>query len=523
MLSHISITKHRRLWLGALLFGLIGCLAAGGICAAGFMANQQNTQREVAARNLRQLLKQARAFSITYVRERLEERQVLQQRLNREATDVCSDIQIFLQTALVRQEAQRNARRNTALQKGGEELQQMLRQQAENAAKMAAALTSASAAITSITPLASDGSSSALGSASGSDGAITVTPSPISDEEKNVLLQEFAQLQEKTIRKIASLDAAAVAKKEDDQTVRLLRESGADIEGFLPKYGSFTVAEAGGRVLLTLGAGNTTASKSSLRAEATRNLLLASDGSSVHWVVRVVLNDLSAPALPDGKELAQYLGERLGLQVPVDTLPEEQVAPTLTGVVYNSDGSMAGTFPLGAENEFVQTSLASGWQNDQFQQQFFERVDALAPAEWGIGLLVTLPVLPVKAQLTALAGENPAAVIGFIVAALLLLVGIIINARLAWRGIESDGTRVDAAMLSALTQNAGLVSPRPILGSLERLQVANRGRLGEGSRILDLAKSPVLRDLASRVRRVSNSPDKEGRPGLREYGKGRGA
>ncbi len=500
-MSEDTILRRRRLWLGALLLGLAGVLAGGACCAVWLAEGRQFARQERARQELQQALADARNFGAGLLAQREQEQRQQQQRLAREAADVCGNVQLFLQTALIRQDARRLSARNATLQTGNEELAAILQKQTAIAARLAGALaaTGGISAVAASTDPANPSATSA---------PATVPAVPVSDEEKVRLLQEYAELHQKALNHSAPTLNIDPDSEAANQAERLLRECGSDLENLLPASGTLAISEAGGRVLLALGNAKT---GNIPREEAIRNLLLPSGKDTHHLVLRVTLSDpAAAPALNAG-ELAERLAERAG----------RPGGGELALALFDANAQVAGVYPPKTEERWAAPSKVGVWMLAGNRWSYAATLPDQPPFAYVTVMRVDLPVLPLGAEWRELARENPGAVVGFAVALVLLLTGVMVNARLAWRRETSDGMlAADSQTLLSLV-NARPQPLKPMPGSLERLQQANRGRIGEGSRILDLAKSPVLRELAARIRAPKAGTVKDARPSLREYNRSR--
>lgn len=491
--------RRRRFWLGALLLGLTGALAGGAFCTVWLVQGRQAARLTQAAQHLQQALADAGSFGAAALEENRQERRQREQRLAREAADVCGNVQLFLQTALIRQEARRLSEQNATLQTGNEELSAILRKQTAIASRLAGALVS-----TGLVPAAPEPADpSATPSAAP---APVVSAISLSEEDKIKLLQEYATLQHQATKLTGASANPEAAPEAAGRAEGLLRECAADLENLLPARATLAISEAGGRMLLALGASG---DGRSLRQEATRNLLLPAGKDNHHLVLRVALSDPDAAAAPSAGELAQRLAIRLG----------HPAGATPALALMDANGQPAGVYPPGTRDDWNAPSEIGRWVQSAAKSVFVATLAPQPPLEYTLAARIELPALPLREQLQALAEDNPVGAIGFAVALVLLLAGVAVQARLAWQRETAEWSSAAAS----LAQMVPLTQPeacKPALGSLERLQQANRGRIGDGSHILDLAKSPVLRELAARVRGPKPAA-KDARPSLREYNRSR--
>lgn len=505
-----------------ILCGLLAILAATILLAAGVLHQQDANARTDAEQHLNELLSQSRSIAADYARDREQQRAETTRRLSRQAETVCADVQVFLQAAVIRRESENNVRQLAQMKQKRDRLVALVRQQAAAVGKITSELSpDNAAAITTIQPIAAPASDAAAGtiSASSAPGDTTAVVTAEAIPAPGDLVKELQKTQEENLR-LADLLSADLPNSESGQDAakapvqgmdgkkktpdenwpeRLLRECGADLESLLPENCAFSAAEAGGKLLLALGGGK--ASAEEVRAESSRSLLLQAQGKNLQWVIRVALADPDAPARPNARELARLLTERLGLN--------DSSAVTINGWVLNEKGEAEIGFPTTSANELPEENARPGaWFPAKGGVCLLRQTTPLAPAIWTVALQVRLPARPLPARAEEFVRAHPLYAGGLLTAALLLLGGIVTLAILAARG---GGVRVLQLSASAMGGTTGTTGIRPVLGSLERLQRANRGRSGEGSRILDLARSGVLRELAARIRQQS----KEGKPSVR--------
>ena len=487
-----------------LLLCLLVSLLAGAGLVASLLESRRVREREEATRGLSQTLEQARLISADYVRTRTIMRQNLEQSLNRQAATVCNNVQVFLQAALVRREAALTAARLSHEAGARRLLNALARKQAELAAEFAQKVSSAPAKSDTGDEVTID--TTDLTSFFGSDKIKELGQDSELVKEFKAKLEEIGQEME------LLMQSRPAAEEDKEWSLALLRDSGPDIESLLPPASTFSAAEAGGRLLLAVGGGK--ASAHEVRGEAARNMLWQSGEGGLHWVLRVVLAEPEAPPPPQARELAQILGERLGLRGVSGTggVGGTGGATNITGYVLAQDGQVAAGFP---ENRHDTTSLpvAGQWRESNDEAQMYVQAEALEPSPWGLGLNVRISAPPLAGQLRQLANENPLYTGLYLAAQAVLLLAIIIQGILAMqagRQARGDG---GIRFIRAAGREAGA----PILGSLERLQAGNRGNgAAGGSCILDTARSPVLRELARRIR--GNPPEKTRSSGkLREY------
>lgn len=490
-----GVSRQRRIFCILLLCLLVSLLAGAGLVVS-LLESRRIREREEAARRLSQTIGQARLISADYVRTRAALRHSLEQGLNRQAATVCNNIQVFLQAALVKREAVLTSARLSHEANARRLLNDLARKQAELTAEFVQKVSAAPAKSGSADEIAIDNTD--LTSFFGSEKIKELG-------QDSELVKEFKAKLEEIGQEMDLLMQSRPAAEEDKQwPVALLRDSGPDIESLLPPASTFSAAEAGGRVLLAVGGGKATAHE--VRGEAARNMLWQASDEGLHWVLRVVLADPEAPPPPQARELAQILGERLGLRGAGGG------AADMTGYVLAQDGQAAAGFP---ENRHDAAALpvAGEWREGGGEAQIFMQADALEPSVWGIGMNIRIPAPPLAGQLRGLAEENPLYTGLYLAAQAVLLLAIIIQGVLAMQAGRQARGEGGIRFIRASGKEVG----GPVLGSLERLQAGNRGNgAAGGSCILDTARSPVLRELARRIR--GNPPEKARSGGkLREY------
>lgn len=285
----------------------------------------------------------------------------------------------------------------------------------------------------------------------------------------------------------------------------LLRHCGLDLETLLPEAGSLVVSEVGGRVLLHLGAEEV--ADGVLSAEASRTLLFEGEGAQVNWTVSLRLTLRGAPRAPTPEEMALHLSEQLRF---------DEGSLMADAFLLDRDGTVQAVFPHPSRVGVPVLPPHSTWIEEPLRGRmvWYEQRPCKAPHGWGIGMRITMPDAPDADRIAATLQEQPAYLLAWAAFALgscLVLSGLVY---LVWprggggRGHErgrrlvhrsGDGGMRGPVLVADLDARDAPVVPVP--GSLHRLQTENRGHKRGGSLILEHARSPVLRDLARKVRK----------------------
>lgn len=314
-----------------------------------------------------------------------------------------------------------------------------------------------------------------------------------------------------------------------------------ELATLLPAGYALVVVEDHAREMLAVG--GVGSGENALSVSTVRDMVFDDGTAERRWTLRL---DVSAPdqnPLPAAKDVAEFLGRRFG------GVRQDRMA--WRGWLLGGGGEIAASFPAeatvgGSAPPYLEPAgewkLLDGGELVWLErrQSVARRSDAAGPA-WDVGVSVSIAAPPLDPTLfeALRADVSWAATIAGL--ALLSLAAWVWFARGFLSGSRSGAARRETAKTESVSAarkrlvrdpearrtipedgevivadigEAGKVTlsvPPPAFmptGSLARLQAMHRGRTGlQGSRILDQAQSPLLREMAARVR-----PRLEARP-----------
>lgn len=338
------------------------------------------------------------------------------------------------------------------------------------------------------------------------------------------------------------LEIAPVGRK-TDEAAAALHSCSTELATLLPSGCSFAVIEDSSRELLSLGGG--VPPEGAISEVMTREFMFNDGPESRHWTLRIELTAPDAHPVPDAREAASLITEKIG-HIRLDNV-------AWRGWLVGPDGETKSVFPLAGEGETTRSGVGDPppfidmpheWiEVDGRRWVWLERQQGRKGMAWApaVAVAVPSPAPPLVLGDEFIKDRRWSLTIGALT--LLTLIGWVWFVRLwALSGREeedapaepaptrSGGTRTrqrlvrDDSRTRAIPEVQGVIvadigddgsvniappaavhgtsMPRVMpSGSLFRLQGIHRGREGApGSRILDQARSPVLRELASRVR-----------------------
>lgn len=344
----------------------------------------------------------------------------------------------------------------------------------------------------------------------------------------------------------------ALAGPRSDDALEALRACSTELSDLLPAGCSLAVVEDNSRELLSLGGG--ILPEGSVSEAMTRDFVFDDGGGSRHWTLRVELSAPDVHPVPEPAEIAGILSERLG------DIRLENVA--WCGWLIGRDGVARASFPAAGTSApslpFI--DMPGEWvEIDQERLFWLERASGggdagLTPA---VAVAIARPAAPLSLGNELAADTRWNVTLGALV--LVTLVGWIwfiralaLSNRTAAEepALEEPAPRsragatatrsrlvrdenlsraipeVQGIIVANITDDGRVILNQPQLpaqppkpqvmpsGSLQRLQRMHRGKQGaRGSRILDQARSQVLRELAGRVRPPAGDADDS--PGAR--------
>lgn len=495
-----------RLILLMTVLAMLGCVIAAGSILGGVLQGRIDNKRNAAMKITRRLLTESQMLGSKYVTSRMLARKRLSAQLDKQASTVSSDIQVFLQAAFVKHESEQLAKRNKEIKRQREKIA------AFALAGLSEMLSEIGTLEQEVKSLKEGGVDSGDYLSSGEDmelgeqsGIVTISPEDKEDDIAAELLKPNRQ--EEFSRQLMQLKSYLEDDDSDktaDWMQDILEKVEPDLITLLPENSNITIAQAGGKILLALG--KKAESPETVDGTATRTMLFQSGKESKQWVLRVSLFDPDAPELPNAKEYAGILAASFA------SLGGDS---EITGLIFDASNKLQAFFP---DNGGVRPVVPEqGWLEYKNAKiaTYYESTVAKEKSEWATGIKLTIDNPPLKTALAEMASENPEYSVVFGAAFLLLIAGIIIVAGLAWNGGERrlviNSAEIDGRFSAS--------NPKPELGSLSRLQLMHRGKKGRASRILDMAQSSALKELVKRVRPVQSAQSAvpPSKPGLREY------
>lgn len=471
-LSKTFTRKRLIMWL--LFCASVGCVLAAVNAVQSLLAQQVVTEREKAATQVQEFLLQAARITADYQREFMTLHEQTARQLTQNAGALCGELQVFLQAALVGHEAKNLQEQLNALQQKRDRLLILAREQWE----MIGGLTTRIRSLEHEKILRQiQADNVALFDAQGN---LVIKP----PERSPLVPQLFSERQPKILAELSATEnAPAIAAQ---WLENLLNDCSLDFKHLLPKNALLVIAEVGKQVLFTFGKEiDATAS-----GTATMPLLVRSPHRQL--VLQVTLYENIAP--PTAADLAARLAVRLNAQ-----------GQNLRGFIVGAENKMLAVFPESAAKNNLPLPVEKKWVelNNGEVMTYYEALsitdlsamNALnEPAKnetpWIIGLQITLAQPHQARRFNELIMQNPFNALIFFAAGLLLVLAFVLSAYLSWHA--GDNVTVLRNVYAQLEHL------RPQLGSLQRLQQANRNH-APASNILRSAKNKVLRDLAARV------------------------
>lgn len=301
----------------------------------------------------------------------------------------------------------------------------------------------------------------------------------------------------------------------NDRPFETLQANAPEIAALLPAGSRLTIIENHAKEILGLG---NAAAQETAKAYAVRDLLFNDGKNYRSWTMQVEIAGSDKLNPLSSEEITDILDNRFS-QVRFDSL-------LWRGVVFNRNDQATAYFPKSVTAAEAPLPVAQEiWQT--IGENRIARLERAKQGnhEWQIGIITALyepPPPPMYWEL--LSGDlRWGGTIAFVSAACLFAW---LNLLLRWhRGKNSRQRRIVKNLTGerTLAQNSGLImadfdnpgglkistlnTALPVKipkGSLYRLQALHRGGEGiSGSKILEQAKNPILRDLGSKIRAKS--------------------
>lgn len=326
-----------------------------------------------------------------------------------------------------------------------------------------------------------------------------------------------------------------------DEALEALRSFATELAALLPAGCSLAVVEDSSRELLSLGGG--VPPEAAVSEAIVREFIFDDGGRSRHWTLRVEIHAPDAHPAPTPEETAAVVSEKLG-HIRLDKV-------VWRGWLVDSDGTPLAAFPPTAGTQGSRSTgdlppyidMPGEWLEVDSQrlvwlEPFMDAVKMDLPWIPSVAVAIARPPPPLDlASELVKDGRWSAALVILAVLALAGWMWFVKSCFFSKKGMGLEQESVeetpqetkiqrrlvrDASLSRAIPEVQGVIvadigadgsvnlnapdsAPVPPKampsGSLFRLQGIHRGRVGmAGSRILDQARSPVLRELADRVR-----------------------
>ncbi len=268
-----------------------------------------------------------------------------------------------------------------------------------------------------------------------------------------------------------------------------------------------------------------------LTVDVGREMQVSAAGRMIAWTIRVRLVAPEAPDAVTAENLAHHLGHSV--------FPRGDPG-TLRGLLLDRAGGVVAVFPAGTASELPRLERPGAWIRllDGQHLARLEKIPAGDNLAWGLGMLGTFRDPGLFVLTAERLMHDPVWGVGLGVPALLGAFAFGQASRLRRRAVEDGSAAPDAGLAGTesptlhsgaprLRRQAGAAPPTragitlaeveesdgvsrlhlrelPFVpsGNLLRLQAWHRGSgaPGQGSRILDHARSPILRELVAKVR-----------------------
>lgn len=303
------------------------------------------------------------------------------------------------------------------------------------------------------------------------------------------------------------------------------------LKRLLPAHGSIRVLDETGEELLEC---NSSPPLSDTPSESVKRDLLIPDEDDMHqWSTHVTVAT-EAP-LPEATtdEYARLLSKHLGLG--------DGDSPGVEGMIINQEGRLIRFFPENVRGaDMLPIQDKGGWNIAETESGRkavrLEIGDPVAPCLWGVGVQMTLSDPTDKSRIGSLIDKDWRVALGISLGGLLALGTFALAIKKAFLPASHQAatqsppqvpytappraTPHDPRVLYAeIPQDRGgvrvqrLPKRKPHYQALRRLQAMHRGSPSAGSsRVLDQARSPLLRELVKRIRpRATSSPAQSSR------------
>ncbi len=519
------ITKKRGIIIALMLIIIAGVFSVVSVIT-GIISSEKTEEKLFVQNKVEQVLDGSKLLAQDYIVKRKLERDKIRESLNKQAATLIGDIQVFLQAAIIKKEAdlaqdslnemrkKRERLAAFALQRFSSMTKEMLRLK-QDVTRMQINLDN----FINDAQNKLDPATTLLGSSSGQ----------VSRELPEIL----AKIKSKNIENSKAFRerGSASAKNEvvklrelrtflDDKNIstaidpeQLVNELTPDIANLLPENSILTISRAGGKVLVSLG--SIEDSSDEISVEVARTMIFQIMGNSYQLMLSLRLNDSNVIAKQNIAEFSALLQNYI-----VRTLDTKKYS----GYIFDGGHELLMSFP---ENFGLKTSIPeNGWDEllaaniTTFYKELNVKLDGL---NFGLGICYEMKHISIEERINKIIEENPANAVLLVILAIVILLAVIVICVFGWR---ENGGGHSSGVYGSATSSIDIRSIKPELGSLKRLQKMNRGHNVGGSKILDYTRNEALKELVARVRGSSleglSSYDAEGgklthKSELREY------
>ena len=508
------VTRNRLVILALLLFIAAGFMAVVSI-VDGIIHAEKKAEKTLVQQKIREVFDSVGMMAGEYVQARKRVRDKARESLQQQGITLLGDVQVFLQAAVIKREADvaqeelREVRKKRellaafALQRFSSLTREMLRMK-QDVTRMQSNL------------------DNLLADAQQRAGSMPQTAVGVPVADAAELPELLAQIKTRNIQNSKKFreQGSITAKNEvtklrelrrylDDKTdtkqidfVGLLTNLSPDLVNLLPEGVILNITEAGGKVLLNLGkdlpAGG-------INAEVSRALILQLPAERRQLVLSLYLHDSRVEPEANISELAEVLQQHISRVLGGNGF---------SGYIYGARHELLKFFP---EDAGVKPSLPEkGWNkvaSSGILTYYEEYNSDLLGFDFTVGLCYELKNISVEERISRIVAENPSKAVLLVVLLLVIFFAVILIALVAWKG--SSGFGSNSAQI--LTEGIDIRRIKPELGSLARLQKINRGHNAGGSRILDYTRNQALQELVNRIRSGGGNTGESSR-GLRSKG-----
>ncbi len=505
-----KIFTGNRISVIALLLVIIG----GGFfvysVVEGIIASENSREQNAVVKKTAHILGMSEAFARDFLEQRQRERERDIEQLKRQAITLLGDVQVFLQAAIIKKEAEISQKKLEdikrkrellaafALQRFSAMTKEMLRLK-QDVSRMQLNLdniiTEAQKSVSAVPVTQSQG----FVTGTESDFPEILAKIKSRNIENNKELRTHGSINTKNeVAKLKEMRTFLDDKSQDD-TIDIAAAFSAlslDISSLLPKNSIFTITEAGGKILLSLGGGNI---GEPLLPEAARSMIFQVMGKSEQVVLALRLSMHETGDEDAAAELAAALLEQISSAFPNDNY---------SGYIFGSEHRLLKYFP---ESTGMKASIPEpGWHEIKAANiaiYYKEAEFTVDSKTFGVGICYEMKHVAAVERISRLIDENPLRSVLLAILSLVILFAVLLLCVISWK----RNGRLQLQGIAGEVGEAGIDirNIKPELGSLKRLQKLNRGHSVGGSRVLDYTRNQALKELVLRVRGGVSGDDSE--------------